>query len=190
MPHKVLFVDDEPQLTEGLKRELRKEPYEVLTAASAREALDLLNHQSVDVIVSDEKMPGMSGSEFLALARSKYPDTVRIMLTGHATLDAAIHAINQGEIFRLLTKPCDGVDLATTIRQALQQKELAAQSWELLKKVKTQSTVLEQLEKDHPGITRVKRNMQGAVIVDDADCDLDTLIRKINEEVNKVNAGN
>ena len=119
MGHKVLFVDDQPNVIEGLKRVLRKEPYEILSASSAAEALDIMSQQPIDVVVSDEKMPGMSGSEFLFLVSQKYPDTVRMLLTGQASLDATIRAINQGEIYHCFTKPCNEADIATTIRQAL-----------------------------------------------------------------------
>jgi two-component system probable response regulator PhcQ len=73
----------------------------------------------VDVVISDEKMPGMSGSEFLSLVRQEYPDTIRIILTGYGSLESAIRAINEGEIYRLFTKPCNVIDLAITIRLAL-----------------------------------------------------------------------
>jgi len=86
----VLFVDDEPSFTDSLKRILRKEPYEILSAGSADEALMILDGQVVDVVVSDEKMPGMSGSEFLSIVSKRYPETIRIMLTGHASLDRYI----------------------------------------------------------------------------------------------------
>ena len=185
MQHKVMFVDDEPHVTAGLKRTLRKEPYTVLSANSADEALDILKREPVDVIVSDENMPGMSGAEFLTVVRRKYPDTIRIILTGHANLDAAIRAINGGEIYRFLTKPCNEVDLSVTIRQALQQKDLMAESRELLKKVRFQSALLKDLEEEYPGITHVKRSNQGAVILDESDCDLDALVKEISAEVAK-----
>jgi response regulator RpfG family c-di-GMP phosphodiesterase len=105
------LVDDEPLITTTLKRVLRKEPYDICTANSGAEALQILARKPVDVIVSDERMPGMSGSEFLAVARQQYPDTARIILTGQANLEAAIRAINEGAICRFLTKPCKEDDL-------------------------------------------------------------------------------
>ena len=177
MPHKVLFVDDEPHVTDSLRRALRKEPYDVLSAHSADEALRVLARESVDVVVSDEKMPGMPGSEFLARVCKLYPETIRIILTGQASIEAAIRAINEGEIYRFLTKPCNEVDLAFTIRQALQLKDLMVISRRLWEKTKRQSSILQELEQEHPGITRVKRDSTGAIIMDDdADNDFDTLI--------------
>ena len=167
MSRKVLFVDDEPLVTESLKRALRREPYEVLSANSAKEALGVLARQPVDVVISDEKMPGMQGSEFLAVVCKQYPETIRIILTGHGSMEAAIRAINEGEIFRFLTKPCNEVDLAVTIRQALQLKELTGLSRRLLEKNKRQASILQELEKENPGITKVKRTSTGAIILDD-----------------------
>jgi DNA-binding NtrC family response regulator len=183
-----MFVDDEPHVTEGLKRALRREPYSVLSANSASEALDILKREPVDVVVSDEKMPGMSGADFLAVVRQKYPDTIRIILTGHATLDAAIHAINGGEIYRFLTKPCNEVDLSVTIRQALEQKELVSESRRLLKKVRHQSVLLEELEKEHPGITRVRRTINGTIVLEGSDSDLEALIKQMGAEVKRCEA--
>jgi len=165
MNRKVLFVDDEPHVTDSLKRSLRKEPYEVLSANSASEALKMLAREPVDVVVSDEKMPGMQGSEFLAQVCNLYPETVRIILTGHGSMEAAIRAINEGEIYRFLTKPCNEVDLAITIRQALQLKDLKVISQRLLERNKKQSAILRELEKKHPGITKVERDSKGAIIL-------------------------
>jgi len=124
MAHKVLFVDDEPHLLAALRRALHKEPYEIVCVTSPAEALRVLAETAVDVVVSDEQMPGMSGSELLAEVRRRYPDTVRMMLSGKATLEGAIRAINDGEIYRFFVKPCNEIDLATTIRHALEQKDL------------------------------------------------------------------
>ena len=175
MSRKILFVDDEPHVTEALKRSLCKQPYEVLSANSAKEALEILEREPVNVVISDEKMPGMSGSEFLAIVCRKYPETIRMILTGQASLEAAIRAINEGEIYRFFTKPCSGADLAITIRQALQLKDLMAESLLLRQTIRRQTAILHDLEKDHPGITGVKRNLDGAIVVDDADCALGML---------------
>ena len=167
MQHTVLVVDDEPVIREMLTEALTREPYEILCAGSAEEALSILSQESVDVVLSDEKMPGMDGSEFLAIVRQQYPDTIRMILTGHASLESAIRAINEGEIYRFFTKPCNMVDLMVTIRQALRQKELMAENQRLHQTVQQQSLSLEALEKQHPGITKVKRDARGVVIIDE-----------------------
>ena len=167
MQHSVLVVDDEPAIRDMLTQALSSEPYEVLCADSAEEALDIIAQEPVDVVLSDEKMPGMSGTEFLAIVRRQYPDTIRMILTGHASLESAIHAINEGEIYRFFTKPCNMVDLMVTIRQALQHKDLMAENQRLLNIVRQQSSSLEALEKQHPAITKVKKNQNGTVIIDE-----------------------
>ncbi len=166
MQHKVLIVDDEPAIRDILKDVLSREPYDILTAGSAEEALTLLAREPVDVVISDEKMPGISGSEFLAVVRQKFPDTIRIILTGHASLESAIRAINEGEIYRFFTKPCNVRDLAITIRQALQQKNFMKENQRLFKMGKEQPALIEALEKQYPGITEVKRDARGVIIID------------------------
>jgi DNA-binding NtrC family response regulator len=166
-PHKLLIVDDQPAIRDMLVEALSRESYKVLSAASAEEAFDLLKREPVDVVISDEKMPGMSGSKFLSIVREKYPQTIRIILTGHASLELAIRAINEGEIYRFFTKPCNIVDLSVTIRQALQQRDLETENQRLLKLVRQQALSLQALEKRSPGITKVKRDSGGAVIIDD-----------------------
>jgi len=160
---------------------LSTEPYELLSAGSAEEALELLETEPVDVVVSDEMMPGMSGSEFLSIVRRQYPDTIRIILTGHANLEMAIRAINEGEIYRFFRKPCNVFDLAITIRQALQQKALMAEAFRLLKMARRQKRTIEALERKYPGITKVKKDSTGEILLDDDTLpqDYDTLIRQI-----------
>lgn len=177
--HKILFVDDEPNITAALKRAFRREPYEILSADSAKQALDILARDEIDVVVSDEKMPEMSGSEFLAVVRETYPQTIRMILTGEASLEAAICAINEGEVYRFFTKPCNEVDLKVTIRQALQQRDLASQSRRLLQQYQKQTSVLEELERENPGITSTNTDATGAHLIDSADEDIDTLLRQL-----------
>lgn len=167
MSPRVLFVDDEPHVTEALKRALRKEPYEVLTAQSAAEALQVMAEAPAEVVIADEKMPGMSGSEFLRLIRQHYPDTIRMILTGHATLDAAIRAVNEGEIYRFFTKPCNDADLVVTIRHALERQQLFLKARELLGVVRSQTAELDQLEQLYPGISKVKRDEQGVIVMEE-----------------------
>ena len=179
MHYTILFVDDEPHVTNALRRSLRKTPYEIMIANSAKEALEILNEIIVDVVVSDEKMPNMSGSEFLSIVRRDHPDTIRMMLTGHATLDAAIKAINEGEIYRLLTKPCNEVDLIFTIQQALQQKYLMAKARELMQAIKNQHEIIEEVKRTYPGITEVHRDDSDSIVVEDTIYDIDQLMKNV-----------
>lgn len=183
MMHTVLLVDDDANLLAGLRRALRREPYRVLTSASPADALDRLAAQPVDVVVCDQNMPGMSGVDLIARLRTSYPSVMRIMLTGAPTLDLAIRAINVGEIFRFLRKPCAHDELTAAIRQAIQQKELEAQSRRLLVNARQQRTLIERLETENPGITHVKRDSGGAVVLDDESAaDLGALLRDLSQE--------
>jgi two-component system probable response regulator PhcQ len=185
MQYTILIVDDEPFITEILREALSREPYVILTASSAEDALRLLDQRQVDVIISDEKMPGMSGSEFLAVVRKKYPDTIRMILTGHGSLESAMRAINEGQIYRFFTKPCNVLDLAMTIRKAIQQNDLKKEIQRLLTIEKRQSAFVKTLEKQYPGITKVNRDSKGEIIIDDAidHRRWDTLIEEINSAV-------
>jgi len=185
MEHTILIVDDEPFITEILTEALSREPYVILTAGSAEDALGLLAQMQVDVITSDEKMPGMSGSEFLAVVRKKYPDTIRMILTGHGSLESEMRAINEGQIYHFFTKPCNVLDLAMTIRKAIQQNDLKKTIQRLLSMEKRQSVFIKTLEKQYPGITKVNRDSRGEIIIDDAidNGRWDTLIEEINRAV-------
>jgi len=183
----VLFVDDETQLLDALKSALHKEPFEILTADSGFKGLEVLSRRRVDVVVSDEQMPGMSGSKFLGLVRQRYPHTIRIILTGQACLEAAIRAINEGEVYRFLTKPCNSVDLAITIRQALQMKDLALQSALLLSKARKQQKILDDLERENPGITEVKTDEVGAFLLEEKEIDMERLLAEIRTETRLTN---
>jgi len=185
MTHNVLLVDDDPLVLEGLKRALHKETYEVLGATSADAALEILSSKKVDVVVSDEMMPGMLGTEFLTVVCDKYPETIRIVLTGHPNLDSALRSINKGHVYRFLVKPCSGIELCITIKQAIQQRELLRRSLSLLGTVRHQSSILENLENQHPGITKVNRGYDGVIDIPDVDEDLETLLKEIDSEVEK-----
>jgi len=122
--HTVLFVDDEVNILKAVQRLLRQEPTRVLCAARGAEALELLEHNSVQVVVTDQRMPEMSGVELLAAVRERHPDVVRMMLTGYTEMNIAVEAINRGEIYRLITKPWNDEELKATIRQACDHYEL------------------------------------------------------------------
>ncbi len=133
-PEKVLFVDDEIAILEGMTRQLRK-TFRVETASSGAEGLSMLKERGpYAVVVSDFRMPEMDGISFLSTVKRSYPDTVRIMLSGHADLEAAIDAVNNGQIFRFLTKPCSNNALATTLTLAIRHYQLVVGERELLNK--------------------------------------------------------
>jgi len=118
-------------------------------------------------MVSDEVMPGMAGSDLLAIVHNKYPDTIRMILTGHARIDSAIKTINEREVYRFFTKPCNVVDLMVSIKQGLNQKELERENRRLLRLLKEISACEESLKQQHPKIFEVKKDASGAVSIDE-----------------------
>ena len=122
---RVLFVDDEPRVLTTM-RMLFRAHYEVFFAEGGPQALELLKKQPVDVIVSDQRMPGMSGIELLRAARELNPNAMRILLTGYSDLNAIIGSINEGEIFRFVNKPWSNEDLSTTVARAVTAARVSA----------------------------------------------------------------
>ncbi len=122
---RVLLLDDEPQVTRALRMLLRKEPFEVVTTNSPNEAVMLASDGSFDVVISDMQMPGADGVRVLSQIREHAPSTMRIVLSGNASLDRTIAAINDGGIFRFLTKPCAPDDLIAAIHDALAARAAA-----------------------------------------------------------------
>jgi len=116
----LLLVDDEENILRSLQRSLRHTPYQVLCASDGLQALELLQSQPVDVVVSDSRMPGMDGPSLLTEVQRRWPDTMRIMLTGYSDMAATIKAINEGRIYCYISKPWDDVQLRLIIDQALE----------------------------------------------------------------------
>jgi len=125
--HTVLFVDDEVNILKALQRLLRSENMNVLVASRAADALDLLDKHPTQVVVTDQRMPEMSGVDFLAHVRERQPDIVRMMLTGYTEMKVAVDAINRGEIYRLITKPWNDDELRATLRQAFDHADLKSE---------------------------------------------------------------
>ena len=120
----LLLVDDEPNIVASLKRLFRQDGHVILTANSGPEGLELLSKHKVDVIISDQRMPGMTGVEFLRAAKVNYPDTIRIVLSGYTELQSVTAAINEGAVYRFLTKPWEDAQLREHIHKAFEYKEL------------------------------------------------------------------
>ena len=120
----LLLLDDEPNILAALTRLFRADGYRVLRAQTAEQAFDLLALNQVQVVVSDQRMPGMNGTEFLSRVKKLYPGTIRIILSGYTELESVLNAINNGEIYRFYTKPWDDNTLRDNIREAFQYHEL------------------------------------------------------------------
>lgn len=134
MNERVLFVDDEKNVLDGIQRRLRKE-FDVSTALGPEEGLEAVrNNGPFAVIVSDLRMPGMDGIGFLSRVREMAPESVRMVLTGYADLPSAIESVNEGHVFRFLTKPCDQETLTRVLRLGIRQYRLVMAEKELLQK--------------------------------------------------------
>jgi len=186
MSYTVLLVDDEPNLLAALQRALRKEPYTIITATSARDAWVILQGRLIDLVISDQDMPEVSGTVFLAQVRKTFPDIVRFMLTGKATVDVAMQAINAGAISRFFTKPYNHADLAVVIRQALKQKDLMVEAKSVMRFIKRQSEMRKSPEHLDPGLTTVKRDPSGTIIAEPDDVPIEEIVRQLRRETTKI----
>jgi two-component system, response regulator PhcR len=132
---RVLFVDDEPAMLSSLRRIFRKEGYEVETAADGNSGLEVFRRFRPAVVVTDHRMPGMTGVEFLSKVRAIDPESVRVVLTGCTDLQSAEEAINQGEVWRFVTKPWDDIDLRQTVAAANERYRVVAENRLMLDKL-------------------------------------------------------
>lgn len=141
----ILLVDDDPNILASLKRVFKPEGYVVLTAESGKEAVGVLENVDVDLILSDIKMPHMTGVELLEVVSVKWPDIVRILMTGYADIESTIEAINKGHIYSYISKPWDDNDVIVRVRNALQMKLLHEEKERLQNIALKQNIELQQL---------------------------------------------
>ncbi len=139
--HTLLIVDDEVDVLESLRHEFHR-TYRVLTAGSGVQAVSMLDTNEVQLILSDQRMPGMQGDAFLTQARRLQPDAIRMLFTGYADIQAVINAVNEGHIFRYILKPWDTVELEGIIRQAAEQYDLLAERKRLIAELQTANAQL------------------------------------------------
>jgi response regulator RpfG family c-di-GMP phosphodiesterase len=131
----VLFVDDEENILHSLKRLLRKEGYRMLTATSGADGLEILKEQDVHLVVTDQRMPGMSGTEFLAKVKENYPEVIRIVLSGYTDVNSITESINKGHVYKFMLKPWNDQNVKLEIKQALEQYDLIQVNKRLHEKV-------------------------------------------------------
>jgi response regulator RpfG family c-di-GMP phosphodiesterase len=146
----LLLVDDEESILNSLRRLLRSQPYEVLLATSGAQALEIMAQRPVELVMSDARMPNMDGATLLAHVHQRYPDSIRIMLTGYADPSAIIKAINEGQIHRYISKPWHDEEMLLTLRQSLayqyserERLRLVQETWDQNEKLKLLNTTLE-----------------------------------------------
>jgi signal transduction histidine kinase len=140
--HTILVVDDEPDVVKSVKDLLRLD-YRVIGATSATEGMDVLHKEEVHVVMTDQRMPAMTGVEFLKHVRGEAPEAVRLLFTGYADIHAVIDAINQGNVYRYITKPWDPDELQALIREACERYDLMVERKQLLAEVQRKNAELE-----------------------------------------------
>ncbi|MCC7389369.1 MAG: response regulator [Phycisphaerales bacterium] len=143
--HRVLLVDDEVSVLRSLSRLLRREPYEVLTVATPDEAIQIMERQPAHLVISDQRMPQMMGTTLLAIVRQRWPDTVRIVLSGYSEINAILEAVNEGAIYKFLTKPWNDEELRLHIRRALDLHDLLSEKRELIAELERRNAEITRL---------------------------------------------
>jgi len=162
--YKILFVDDEPNVLKAMRRIFRQENYQLLTAESGTEALKLIEqNQPVHVVVSDHRMPAMTGTDLLKQVKAKYPQTIRIMLTGYADTDAVMGAINEGAVYKFITKPWNDDDLRLTVSLAIEQYDLIRENTSLKKQAASQKKEIKRLSR----FVNTHRSQLGTFLLND-----------------------
>jgi response regulator RpfG family c-di-GMP phosphodiesterase len=146
--HTILCVDDEENILHSLKRLLRREGYRFLTASSGAEGLNLLKENDVHLVITDQRMPEMSGTDFLAKVKDKHPDVLRVVLTGYTDVDSITESINKGHIFKFFLKPWNDQNLKLEIKQALEQYDLIQANRGLNAKVVEQNEELKRINEN------------------------------------------
>jgi response regulator RpfG family c-di-GMP phosphodiesterase len=144
----LLCVDDEKNILNALKRLLRKEKFRILTGNSGQEGLQILAENKVHVVLSDQRMPEMNGTEFLKEVKARYPDILRIILTGYTDVDSISEAINEGHIYKFFLKPWNDQNLILEIRQAMEQYGLMQDNLRLHEQILQQNEELKVINED------------------------------------------
>ncbi|MFZ6776464.1 HD domain-containing phosphohydrolase [Undibacterium sp. Ji83W] len=141
----LLFVDDEPNILSSLRRLFRQHSYKIFIANGGQEGLEVLEKETIDLVISDMRMPVMDGAVFLTQVKARWPDTIRLLLTGYADIQSTIDAINRGEIYRYITKPWNDNDIVLVVKQALERKSLEIEKKRLEELTQRQNEELKSL---------------------------------------------
>ena len=164
MKYTTLIVDDEELFIEYIQSVLSGKNYNVITASSGQEGLEILKKQSVNMVISEYKIPLMNGLEFLEKVRIIYPDILTIMVTDQPDIKLAIKAINEAGVYKFLLKPWDDIEFKNAIKKTLESLQVIKERDGLIRKVKTHEATLKDLEKRYPGITKVERDEDGCIL--------------------------
>jgi len=169
---RVLVVDDEVHIISALRRLFRREGYELMMAGSAEEALEILEEKPANLILSDHRMPGMSGTELLGEVRNRWPDTIRMILSGYSEVGTIITAINDGAVYKYLSKPWNDEEIKLHVRRALELQELQLENRRMAEEIEAQNEQLRDLnsmlkqraEDASTGLTSVQDLLDGICV--------------------------
>ncbi len=166
--HSIQLVDDEQNILNTLTRLLRADGREISVAQDAHEALEKLKaHNGADLVISDNKLPNMSGLDFLVKVKQLYPDSIRILITGYPDLESAIKAINGGQVYRFITKPWENEELKLIVRQALDYYDVLRDNRALLQIARQQADLLATVQKKYPQVSKSDFDKSGLYIIDE-----------------------
>lgn len=171
---KILLVDDEPNVLRAISRLLRD--YDITALTSAEEALMITKQVKFDLVISDYRMPGMNGVQFLIKLMAIQPETIRMILTGYADLESAQTAINEAGIYRFINKPWNNVEIINAVKSGLAYQRILLENSRLANQVREQQALLNEkdsllkaLEEEEPGITQVNWADDGSIILNEED---------------------
>ncbi|MFH1678710.1 MAG: response regulator [Candidatus Omnitrophota bacterium] len=163
---KLMIIDDEKVILDSFQRGLNGEGYEIIKAFNSKDALNKIKMQpDIKIVVSDIKMPGIDGMDFLKIIKREYPYIIRIVLTGYADVDNAIAAVNQAQVYRFITKPWDVTELRIVLRLALQYQQALEEYRLPVTDVQEAIGHIENLEKKFPGISTVSKDKDGRITI-------------------------
>ena len=170
----ILLVDDEPNVLKALSRLLKQ--YHLSTANNSEEALLIAQQRQFDLVITDYRMPGINGVDFLILFKRLQPDAIRVVLSGHADLEGVQHAINEAEVFRFINKPWSNLEITTVVANGLAHRRVLLENRALADQVRAQQKLLAEkdalikaLEAEEPGITQVNWAEDGSIILNEHD---------------------
>jgi len=144
---RVLIVDDEQNILSSLRRLFRREHYDLVTASHAQEALRIMEEKPAHVVISDYRMPGMTGTQLLREVQVRWPDTVRVVLSGYSEVKAIIDAINEGAIYKFISKPWNDEEILLSVRRAVEQYTLTFENKRLAREIAQQNEQLRELNR-------------------------------------------
>ncbi|MFH1338539.1 MAG: response regulator [Candidatus Omnitrophota bacterium] len=166
--HRILLLDDERNILSALIRLLRSEEREIHTAETAAQAWKKLREiNGVDLVISDNRLPDITGIDFLVKVRQLFPDTIRILITGYPGLESAIEAINKGQVYRYIPKPWENEELKLIVKQALDYYDVVRDNRALLRIARQQAELLKAAQKKYPEFSVTGFDKAGMYIIDE-----------------------